>query len=246
MHIWPHVTTLCYGLATRSTYPRLTQRTVKTGVSIYRPRRSSNTACSPRNDSLLRTTLALQQLAYVQLAVQASNQIDTPPANLTNCQKPRHRFTNDSTDRSFPLRSSSYIHRLDRSQLPAMIVQLHSTTRPIFAYSHQTSSCISTTRPTPATLVERLAAHNFNSTIPAFDMTHPSWRPHTTPTDFTYTFVIPTINRHFCCICYLAFCLPSLSLAVTTRTPLNTKFICGTDTLIGSAHTNQPTNQPKL
>ena len=35
---------------------------------------------------------------------------------------------------------------------------------------------------------------------------HPSsWRPNTTATDFTYTFVIPTINRHFCCICYLAF-----------------------------------------
>ena len=60
-----HVTTRCYGLATRSTDPRLTQRTVKTGISIYRPRRSYNAAFSPRNDSLLRTALALQQLAHV-------------------------------------------------------------------------------------------------------------------------------------------------------------------------------------
>ena len=31
-----------YEPETRSTHPRLTQRTVKTGISIYRPRRSSN------------------------------------------------------------------------------------------------------------------------------------------------------------------------------------------------------------
>ena len=35
---------------------------------------------------------------------------------------------------------------------------------------------------------------------------HPSsWRPNTTAMDFTHTFVIPTINHHFCCICYPAF-----------------------------------------
>ena len=44
-----------------------------------RPRRSSNAASSPRNDSLLRTAFALQHLAHVRLAVQASNQIDIPP-----------------------------------------------------------------------------------------------------------------------------------------------------------------------
>ena len=36
---------------------------------------------------------------------------------------------------------------------------------------------------------------------------HPSsLRPHTTVTDFTYTSVNLAINRHFCCICYFAFC----------------------------------------
>ena len=35
---------------------------------------------------------------------------------------------------------------------------------------------------------------------------HPtSWKTNTTATDFTHTFVIPTVNRHFCCICYLVF-----------------------------------------
>ena len=87
---------------------------------------------------MLRTALALQQLAYVRLAVQASNQIDTPPVNATNCQNWDIDLPN-STDRSFPLRLSS---------------------------------CISTTRPTPATLVERPAAHIYDSTIPAVDIIH--------------------------------------------------------------------------
>ena len=59
--------------------PRLTQRTVKTGISIYQRRRSSNAACSSRNDSLLRTALALQYLAHVRRVIRASNQIDVPP-----------------------------------------------------------------------------------------------------------------------------------------------------------------------
>ena len=40
---------------------------------------------------------------------------------------------NDSTDLSFPQRSSSCIQRLDRPQLPATIDQPHSTTRPTSA-----------------------------------------------------------------------------------------------------------------
>ena len=140
-----HVTTRCYELATKSTPPRLTQRTVKTRISIYRPRRFSNAASSPRNDSLLRTALALQQLAYVRLAVQASNQIDTPrltqrtvktgtsiyqtrPTSTSRYDRPA--AFNDSTNLSCPQRSFSSIQRLDQSQLPATIVQLHSTTRP--------------------------------------------------------------------------------------------------------------------
>ena len=210
-----HVTTRCYGLpshcniwptydsqyelATRLTPPLLTQRTVKTGISIYQPRRPSNAASSPRNDSLLRTALALQQLAYVRLAVRASNQIDpsrltqrtvktgtsiyqirpTTIAQLHSTTRPtsascydRPAAFNDSTDLCCPQRSSSCIQWLGRPQLPVTIVQLHSTTRPISAYPDQTSSCISTTRPTPATLVERPAAHIYNSTIPAIDITH--------------------------------------------------------------------------
>ena len=84
-----------------------------------------------------------------------------------------------------------------------MIVQLHPMTRPTSAsrydhpatfynsadcYPNQTSSCISTTRPTPA-----------------IDITHLAEDPNTTATDFTHTLVIPTINRHFCCICHFAF-----------------------------------------
>ena len=118
-----------YLRATRSTRPRLNQCTVKTGISIYRPQHSSNAASSPRNDSLLRTAPALQQLAYVRLAVPASNQIDTPPVNPTYYQnRDIYLPFNDSIDLSFPLRSSSCIQRLDRSQLPATIVQLHPTT----------------------------------------------------------------------------------------------------------------------
>ena len=119
--------------------------------------------------------------------------------------KPGHRFTNDQpTDISCPQRPSSCIQRLDRPQLPATTIQLHPTTRPvsaarndhpaasttrlISAYQHQTSSCISTTRPTPATPVERPAAHIYNSTIPAIDDTYPSWRPHTTAKDIYILF----------------------------------------------------------
>ena len=68
-----------------------------------------------------------------------------------------------------------------------MIVQLHSTTRPTppirndrpAAFNdltdscpHQTSSCISMTRPTLATCIEHPAAHIYDSTIPAIDITH--------------------------------------------------------------------------
>ena len=80
-------------------------------------------------NSLLRTALALQQLAYVRLAVRASNQIDKPPVNPTYCQN-RNIDLPTTTDLSYPQRSPSCIQRLDRPQLPTTIVQLHSTTRP--------------------------------------------------------------------------------------------------------------------
>ena len=170
-----HVTTRCYGLATRLTHPRLTQRTVKTGISIYRPRRSCNAAFSPRNDSLLRIALALQQLAHVTTRCYG---LTTTTRHYQRNVKTGTSIYQRPTDLSCPQRPSSCIQRLDRSQLPATTIQLHPTTRQTSAYPHQTSSCISTTRPTPATLVERPAAHNYNSTIPANDVTHPSWRPH--------------------------------------------------------------------
>ena len=47
------------------------------------------------------------------------------------------------------------------------------------------------TRPTPATLVERPAAHIYNSTIPANDITHLAEDHIQPPRTFTYTFVIP-------------------------------------------------------
>ena len=134
-----------YGLATRSTPPQLTQRTVKTGSSIH------------------------------QLRLTSASRNDRPAA------------FNDPTNLSFLLRSSSCIIRLDRPQLPATIVLLHPTTRPTSAsrydrpaafndstdsYPHQTSSWISTTRPTPATLIEHPAAHIYDSIIPAIDITH--------------------------------------------------------------------------
>ena len=74
----------------------------------------------------VRTALALQQLAHVRLAVRASNQIDTTPVNTTTSatRNDRPAAFNDSTDLSFPQRSSSCILRLDRPQLPATIVQL--------------------------------------------------------------------------------------------------------------------------
>ena len=60
-----------------------------------------------------------------------------------------------TTDISYSQRSSSCIQRLGRPQLPAMIVQLYSTTRL-----------------TPASSNDRPAAHIYDSTIPATDIIH--------------------------------------------------------------------------
>ena len=118
----------------------------------------SNAVSSPCNDSLLRTTLALRQLAHVT----------TRCYELATTTQPYQRNVKTRTSISA------------MTQLPATTVQLHPTPRPISAYQHQTSSCISTTRPMPATLVKRptVLNYNYNSTIPANDITHPSWRRH--------------------------------------------------------------------
>ena len=141
-NIWPTYDSL-YGLATRSMHPRLTQRTVKTGISIYQPR----------------------------------------PTPVSHNDRPAAFY--DTTDLSFPLRSSSCIQRLNR-QLPASNTYLHDST--YACYPHRTSSC------THLRLDHTSYRH------------HPSsWRLNTTASDFTHTFVNLTINCHFCYICYLAF-----------------------------------------
>ena len=86
-------------------------------------------------------------------------------------QRPTSAFRNNC-----PWRLSNGIQRPDR----------------ISAYQHQTSSCISTTRPTPATLVERPAANIYNATIPANDVTHPSWNYIQPPWTSTYMLVNTT------------------------------------------------------
>ena len=113
-----HVTTRCYGLANRSTHPRLTQRTVKTGISIYQPRRSYNAAFSSHNDSLLRTALALQQLAHVTTRCYGLA-ITTRPYQR-NVKTGTSIYQNDSTKLSCPQRPSSCIQQPDRSQLTSI------------------------------------------------------------------------------------------------------------------------------
>ena len=81
---------------------------------------------------------------------------------------------------------------IHRPQLPATTVQLNSTTRPTSAYQHQTSSGISTTRPTPATLVERPAANIYSAIIPATNITHLAEDHIQPPRTFTYTLVNTT------------------------------------------------------
>ena len=105
-------------------------------------------------DSLYRLATKSTHPRLTQRAVKTGTWIYQP--RPTSASRNDHPVAfNDSTDLSFPQWSSSCIQRLDRPQLPATIVQLHSTTRPISAYPHQTCSCISTTRPTPARYYRR-------------------------------------------------------------------------------------------
>ena len=216
-----HVTTRCYGLANRSTHPRLTQRTVKTGISIYRPRCSYNAAFSPRNDSLLRTVLALQQLSHVTTRCYG---LATTTRPYQRNVKTRTLIYKRPTDLSCPQRPSSCTQRLDHSQLTSI---KHLAVSP---------------RLDPATLVERPAANIYNSTIPANDITHIAEDHIQPPRTFTYTFVIPA-NKivTFVVSVILPLCLPLLSLAVTTHTRVKTpKIIYGVDALIGSATMSAP------
>ena len=175
----------------------------------------------------------MQQLAYVTTHCYGLATKTTRPTSASRYDRPA--AFNDSTDLSCPQWPSSCIQRFDWPQLSATAVWLHPTTWPTSTYPHQTSSCISTTRPSPATLVECLAAHNHDSTIPAIDVTHPSWRPHTTATDIyihvcnsgnkIFTFVVSVISPFVFLHCLWLSLLACIKL----------KFICGADTLIGSA-----------
>ena len=60
-----------------------TARGPSKALAFPRPWHSCKVQRSPRNDSLLRTVLPLQQLAHVRPAVRARNQADTPPVNPT-------------------------------------------------------------------------------------------------------------------------------------------------------------------
>ena len=112
--------------------------------------------------------------------------IDLPTTRLTSASRYDHPAAfNDSTDLSCPQLSSSCIQRLDRPQL-TRIKHLHDST--YASYPHRMPSC----------------AH------PRLDDTsyrhHPSsWRPHTTASDFTYTFLIPAIKLSL--LLYLLPCL---------------------------------------
>ena len=125
----------------------------------------------------------LQHLAYVRLAVRASNYFDSPPVNPAYCQNrdvdlpistdlsfPQRSSSCIQTDLNFPQRSSSCILRLDWPQLPATLIQRHLRLDHT-SYQHRPSG----------------------------------WRPNTTTTNFSHTFVILTINYHPSCICFLAF-----------------------------------------
>ena len=128
-------------------------------------------------------------MAQVRPTVRATNRIDTPLVN------PRYRHNRE-------YRSTN----LDRPQLPTTTVQLYSTTQPISAYQHQTSSCICTTRPTPATLVDHPAANIYNAIIPATNIAHLAEDHLQPPRTFTYT-LVNTTNK--------------LSLVIIVTSPLS-------------------------
>ena len=166
----------------------------------------------------------MQQLAHVM----------TRYYKLATTTRPYQRNVKNQ-DIDLPETDFGFPQWLDQPQLPATTVQLHPMPWLISAYQHQTSSCISTTRPMPAILVERPTVHNYNynSTIPANDVTHPSWRPHTTAT-YIYIHVCNSGNKIFTfVVSVISFSFIVFGCHLLTRIKL--KFICGVDALIGSA-----------
>ena len=107
----------------------------------------------------------------------ATRSTPPPPVNPTCCQKLGYQTTNhnnlsttqltpascndhpaafnDSTDLSFPQQSSRCIQRLDRPQLPATIIQLHSTTD--LSFPQRSSSWIQQPDQSQLTHIKHLA-----------------------------------------------------------------------------------------
>ena len=212
-----------YELATRSTPPPVNP--------TYCQNRDIDLPTTTDLSFLQRSSSCIQRLDRPQLPAMIVQLHSTTQLISASCNDRPAAF-NNSTNLSFLQRSSSCILRLDRPEMAATIIQLYPTTRPTSAscndrpaafndstdsYQHQTSGCISTTRPTPVTLIEHPAAHIYDSTIPAIDITHLAEDPNTTATDFTHALVNTTINGYLCCICSSPL-FPSLSLAVITRT----------------------------
>ena len=111
-----------YGLATRSTYPRLTQRTVKTGTSIYQPRPTSAT----RNDHPVAFNDSTD-LSYLQRSSSCIQLLDRPQLPATFIQP--HTSTTQPT--ATRIKHLAVSPRLDLPQLPSSNIQLRtSTTRP--------------------------------------------------------------------------------------------------------------------
>ena len=124
----------------------------------------------------------------------------------------------------------------------ATIVQLHSTTRPTSAAHNDCPAAFnnSTDLSLPTSNIQLYLHDSTYASYPhrtsscahlRLDHTsyrhHPSsWRSNTTATDFTHMFVIPTIKRHFCCICYLTF-VPFIVFGCHYAHTLNLKHLWG-------------------
>ena len=144
--------------------------------------------------------------------------------------KPGHRFTSDRLRLSATTRPTSAA----RDDCPTA-----SNASTDLSLQHQTSSCISTTRTMPATLIERPAPNIYNWTIPANDVTHPSWRLHTTATDI-YIHVCNSGNKIVTFV--VSIDMPSVSPFIVSGWHYTRMYypwiIRGVNMLIGSATTS--------
>ena len=151
----------------------------------------------------VRTSLALQQLALVRLAVRARNQTDTLPVNPTYCQN-RDIDLPASIDLSYLQRSSSCpsTTRMTPATCNDRPAAFNDSTD--LSYLQRSSSCIQRLdQPQLPTTIVQLQI--YDSTIPATDIIYQAEDTNTTTTNLTYALVNTRINCHLCYICYLAF-----------------------------------------